>query len=433
MKAVILAGGRGRRLETITDKRPKPMVKIGGKTLLEHHFILLKKHGIKNVYICTGYRSKIIEDYFGDGKKLGIKIAYSIEDKPLGSAGCIKELEDKIKKDFLVLCGDVVLDMNLSRLIKFHRAKKGIGTLVVHPNDHPYDSDLIDIDSNHRITAFLNKPHKKRVYYHNVTNAGVYVLAPAIFKLIKKDSYQDFGRDVFLKIVDSRKRIYAYNTPEYLKDAGTPERLSKVRKDYLSGKINRFNLKHKRPAVFLDRDGVINKEVDLLHKLSGFELLPDTARAIRLINDSDFYSIVVTNQPVVARGLARIEDVENINKKMETLLGAKGAKLDAIYYCPHHPDSGFKGENKKYKVNCNCRKPKTGLIKKALKDFNIDLSKSIMIGDSTCDIRMGLNAGLKTIGVRTGYGCKDGKYAVSPNVMSGTLFQAVKKIVKGAV
>ncbi len=427
MKAIILAGGKGSRLGKITKKIPKPMVKIGNLPILEYQVNLLKRYNIKEIIILSYYLSEIIERYFRDGSDFGVKITYFKEKKPLGTTGGIKEIEDKLREDFIVIYGDVMVDMDIARLLAFHKNKNSICTLILHPNDHPYDSDLVEINSNQRITAIYSKPHSKNKYFRNLVNAGFYVISPKILKYIKKGVRADFGKDIFPKII-KKEALYGYNTAEYLKDVGSPDRLVEVRRDYSRGKIRRFNRKNKRKAIFIDRDGVINKEVSLLHKIEDFELLPGVARAIKKINDSEFLAIVITNQPVVARGLSTIEELEEIHKKMESLLGKERAKLDAIYYCPHHPDKGFPGENPKYKIECNCRKPKIGLVKRAEKDFNIDLKSSYFIGDSFRDILCGKNAGLNTIGVGAKNNCRENE--IKPDYFFDDLYQAVKFIIK---
>lgn len=187
----------------------------------------------------------------------------------------------------------------------------------------------------------------------------------------------------------------------------------------------------KRPAIFLDRDGVINKEVGDLRNVKDFVLLPGVARSIKKINQSNFYVVVVTNQPVIAKGFCKLEEVLRIHKKMETELSKGRAKLDGIYFCPHHPEKGFEGENKKYKIHCVCRKPKLGMIRQAVKDLNIDLKKSFMIGDRTVDCQMSVRAGLKFIGVKTGYGLKDKQYSFKfkPLIVKDANF-AINKILK---
>ena len=426
-KVLIAAGGKGTRLGKKTKKIPKPMLKIGGFPLLEHQIKLFKRYGAKEIIILTHYLSEIIERYLKDGKALGVKITYFKEKKPLGTAGGIKEIEDKLKEDFIVVMGDVMLEMDIGRLFYFHKRKKSAFTLVLHPNNHPDDSDLVEIDRNQKVIAFHSKPHPKNKYFRNLVNAGLYVLSPKILKYIKKGEKVDFGKDVFPKVI-KKETVYGYNTAEYLKDIGTPERLIEVKRDYLGGKIKRFNRKNKRRAIFMDRDGVINKNVGLLHKIEDFKLFPNIGKAIKKINNSEFLAIVITNQPVIARNLCSIEELEEIHKKMETFLGREGAKLDAIYYCPHHPDKGFPEENPKYKIKCNCRKPNIGLVKKAEKDFNIDLKKSYFIGDSFRDILCAKRAGAVAVGVKTCKGCQEGD--IKPDYYFDNLYQAVKSIIK---
>lgn len=427
IKAIILAGGQGTRLGSLVKKVPKPMIKIGKAPLLLHQINLLKKYGIKEIAILTCYLPEVIKNYFRDGKKFGVKITYFNEENPLGTAGGIKEIEEKLDKNFLVLYGDVMVNMNLKRLMDFHKKKDAFSTLVLHPNNHPQDSDLVEINEDQRIIFFHPKPHPENEYFRNLVNAGLYVFSKKIVKYINKGEKADFGKDIFPKVV-KKEKIFGYNTAEYLKDMGTPDRLAQVKKDCSSGKIERANRDKKRMAIFLDRDGVINKEVNLLHNIEELELFEDSALAIKKINNSEFLAVVVTNQPVVARNLCSIAELEMIHKKMETLLGNEGAKLDAIYYCPHHPDKGYPEENKKYKIKCNCRKPKIGMLKAAEKDFNIDFKKSYIIGDSERDILCGKNAGLKTIWVRNKKNYEERK--VDSDYFFDNLLKAVEFIIK---
>ena len=181
-------------------------------------------------------------------------------------------------------------------------------------------------------------------------------------------------------------------------------------------------------AIFLDRDGVINEEVKLLCKLEDFRLLSRVGKAIKKINESELLAIVVTNQPVVARNLCSVSELEEIHKKMETLLGNVGAKLDAIYYCPHHPDKGYPEENPEYKIDCDCRKPAVGMIKKAEKEFNIELSESFLIGDSFRDMLCGKNAGVATIAV--GAGDANSRPEAKPDHVCKDLCDAVDYVMK---
>ena len=199
-----------------------------------------------------------------------------------------------------------------------------------------------------------------------------------------------------LKPLAGTGKMFCYDSPEYVKDMGTPERYYSVCEDYKTGRVSGKNLKNKQKAVFLDRDGTINKYVGFLRNIDDFELVDGVADAIKKINASGYLAIVVTNQPVIARGEVSFEELEEIHNKMETLLGKEGAYLDAIYFCPHHPHKGYEGEHPELKFDCDCRKPKPGMLLNAARDFNIDLSQSWMIGDGENDIKAGQNAGCQT-------------------------------------
>jgi len=235
----------------------------------------------------------------------------------------------------------------------------------------------------------------------------------------------DFGKDIF-PTLHEHISVFAYNTPEYLKDMGTPDRLDKVSQAISSGKVARRNLEQKQRCIFLDRDGVINIDTDLIHRTEDFDLYPFAPEAIKRINKMGFLAVVVTNQSVLARGLCSEQDLEEIHKKMETVLGNYGAFVEAIYYCPHHPHGGFPEEVKELKIDCHCRKPKPGMLTDAAERFNIDLSASFMIGDSQRDIEAGKNAGCTTIRVKTGHGMTPS--AVNPNYHVENLSEAVDLI-----
>lgn len=432
MIAVILAGGRGTRLGKLTLKTPKPLVALAGHPIIERQILFLKREGVGEIWILSGYLGNQIKDFVGDGRKYGLRIHHIVETSPLGTTGALKNLRGLIKEDFLVLSGDVVLDLDLNSLINFHKNKKGVITVVAHPSDHPYDSDLIEVDSNDKISSFLIRKRRTQptgLIFKNLACASVFVFSAKIFGFIKKSGVSDIEKNLIPRIIKGRSAVYVYRTAEYVKDVGTPERLKRVGVDILSGKVARLNKKLKRPAIFMDRDGVINREVNELTNIKDLKLLPQSARAIRKINETDYLAIVVTNQASIAKGFITDDHLGEIHIKLETLLGKQGAKLDAIYYCPHHPENGFKGEVASLKIKCFCRKPKIGLIKKAVKEFNIDLKKSYFIGDTTLDAQTAKNAGIKFIGVKTGYGLNDGKYRIDKLVMiKDNLFDAVNSI-----
>lgn len=403
MKTVIMAGGKGSRIASIFKDIPKPMIPIEGKPVLEYELECLRKQGFTDIIITVSHLGEVIVDYFGDGSKksphtgkpFGVKIEYYYEPTPLGTAGALFKIRDKLKVDFLLLNADSIFDVDLHRFKNFHEQKGGLVTIFTHPNSHPYDSGLIVTDEDDVVTKWLTKEDKRDGYYRNRVNAGLHIISPSILDIERKTEKVDLDRHL-LKPLAGTRQMFAYDSPEYVSDMGTPDRYKSVCIDVRKGKVARRSLKHKQKAIFLDRDGTINGNVGFLRSREEFILLPNVASAIKAINNSEYLTIVITNQPVIARGEVSEAELQEIHNKMETLLGQDGAYVNGIYYCPHHPDRGFPGEKIEFKIDCGCRKPKPGLILQAAEDFNIDLSQSWMVGDSMNDIHAGLAAGCKT-------------------------------------
>ena len=430
--AVIMAGGKGSRLRSITnDEIPKPMVLVDGKPLLEYQVEKLKSYGIKKIVMIVGHLGEKIVDHFKDGKDFGVEIDYIFEKEPLGTAGAFYYLKDKIDaKDFMLVFGDVFFDMDFDRMEDFHFKNSALTTLLAHPNGHPYDSDLIRMDDKGRVIGFDSKHNVRDYWYDNMVNAGMYIINRKLLDLVKEPVKTDFEKDILANQVKIGANIYAYHTPEYVKDVGTVDRINATVEELKSGLIQSKNLKNKQRAIFIDRDGTINVSKGFISKADDLELIPGSIEAIKAINKSGALAIVITNQPVIARGECSFEELHNIHNKLKTLLGEKGAFVDDIFYCPHHPDKGFEGEVPELKFDCECRKPKTGMIDEAVEKYNIDLSKSYMVGDSTMDLETARNAGVKSVLVDTGFAGNDGKYDRSCDIEAKNLFDAVEKIIK---
>ena len=395
MKVVIMAGGKGTRISSIASDIPKPMIKIDGKPVLEREIECLQKQGLTDIIISVSHLGSQIIDYFGDGSKFGVNIEYYNEVVPLGNAGALYEIKDKLSDDFLLLNADSLFNINFKKFIEYHKEKGGLATLFTHPNSHPYDSGLIFVDKHMSVEKWINKEEPRPKWYKNRVNAGLHILSKKVLEHRPDGEKIDLDRQI-LKPLCGTGKMFAYDSPEYVKDMGTPERFYRVSEDCKSGIPDAKNLCNKQRAIFLDRDGTINKYVGFLRDIDDFELLDGVSEAIKKINNSPYLAIVITNQPVIARGEVSFDELYEIHNKMETLLGLDGAYLDGIYFCPHHPDKGFEGERPELKFDCDCRKPKPGLLLKASKDFNIDLSKSYMIGDGDNDILCGKNAGCMT-------------------------------------
>jgi histidinol-phosphate phosphatase family protein len=421
----------GKRLRERLGDLPKPMIPIGGRPLLEHQIELARKHDFTNIQIFACYRADLIERHFGDGRKWGVEISYLVEKEPLGTAGAVFAGFDGLAENFLVMYGDTMVNVDLERIWQAHLADGADATLLLHPNDHPLDSDLVETDADDWITAFHGRPHPADRWFQNLVNASLYVLRKsALHAWTSKAAGMDFGKDLFPAMLAKGAKLRAYNSTEYIKDIGTPERYDKICAELAAGVVERSSLDTPQRAIFLDRDGTLIKDVDGLTSPEQLELLPGAAEAVREINHRGFRAVLITNQPVVAKGFCTEADVALIHRKLETLLGREHAFLDRIYYCPHHPEKGFAGERAELKIECDCRKPKPGMILQAAKDLNLDLKSSWLIGDSTTDLETAKNAGVKATLVRTGYAGKDGKFTAGPELEGDNVLDAVRAILK---
>jgi len=429
-QAVILAGGKGTRLKSVSGEFPKPMVPVLGKPVLRHLIEQCANYGFLDLHLLVSYKSEVIEEFFGDGSQYGLSIRYHKEDVPLGTAGALLDLMPQLKERFLVLYGDTYSGVDLSRFWDFHEFSGGDASLFLHPNDHPKDSDLVEVDKNFRITAIHGYPHDGE-WHRNLVNAAIYIINKSSLIDVRLNSERpDIAKVLFPLLLQSGCKLNGYLSTEYIKDMGTPERLSAVEQDILSGKVESLKQTSKKKALFLDRDGVLNKEVDHISRPEQLELLPGVGKAVRKANLAGILVVVVTNQSVVARGELTEADLQLIHNKLDTLLGIDGAYIDRLYYCPHHPDSGFYGEILELKIGCSCRKPKPGLLLQAAEELNISLEDSWMVGDRTGDILAGERAGVHTILVNTGYAGNDGKYSVAPDFAVEDLTVAVDQVLR---
>jgi D,D-heptose 1,7-bisphosphate phosphatase len=403
--AAILAGGRGTRLGDATKTVPKSMVPVLGEPLLQHLMRGMAQQGIQTCYLLTGHLGQVIEDHFG-AQFMGMRLHYIQETTALGTAGALAQLQGMLQEPVLVAYGDVMMSVDLQRLYAFHHNKGAQLTLVAHPNDHPGDSDLIVADDLDRVTAVLPKPHPTDLTFRNLVNAALYVVNPEVVNLLEAGKNLDLGRDVFPHLV-LQVATYAYRTAEYLKDMGTPERLRKVEHAMASGLVEARNMKNPQKAFFLDRDGVLNEDTDLISRKEDFHLYPYTARCLKQMAQAGYLTVVTTNQSVVARGKLSLEGLDELHRYMDMQLAENGAWVDHLYFCPHHPHGGFPGEVAAFKRDCDCRKPKPGMILQGVAHYNIHPALSFMVGDSARDMEAGSSAGCTTVGVMTGHALKN--------------------------
>jgi histidinol-phosphate phosphatase family protein len=430
-EVAILAGGTGSRLKSRTGHLPKPMVPILGSPLLEHQFALCRQHGFFRILLLVHHAHEQIRAHFGDGSAYGVSLGYALDTRPRGTAGALHDALPQLLDTFLVLYGDTFIDVDLRRMWDAHVKQEADATLFVHPNDHPHDSDLVELDDRSVVTALHPYPHRDECV-DNLATAALFVMQRSgLDGMTSGNTPADLVKDACPAMLRAGRRLYGYVSPEYIKDVGTPERLDQVEHDIIAGIPERLSGRALRSAVFLDRDGTLNREVHYLDAPERLELLSGAADAVRRINRAGRLAIVVTNQPAVARGHLTPAGLERIHRKLKGMLGRDGAYLDAIFACPHHPDGGFSGEVPELKRECECRKPRTGLIDAACRDLAIDRGTSWMVGDTTSDIEAGRRAGLRTILLRTGYAGQDGKYLFRPDYVAIDLEAAVAWILDG--
>ena len=417
MQVAILIGGKGTRVKSISKKIPKPFLKINKRAIIDHQ--IKKLNNFNKIYILSNeglakFHNTLKKRY----KKR--KIIIFEEKKPLGNGGCLKELENYISEDILILSGDLIFNIDFKKFFLFHKRNKSDISFLVHPNDHPFDSDLLEINKENKLIKFHKKPHSKK-NIGNLCLSGIMIINKKILKFIKPNKFQDFSKNILPKLIKKKIKIYAYNTREYVKDVGTPKRIKLVGKHIKTKKYINGIISKKLPAIFLDRDGVINKEYPQKHYQNPMEINKGAVSAVKTINENGHLVVIVTNQSAIAKGVLTINELENDHKKLEYYFGKFGAYFDRIYYCPHYPINGFKGEIKKLKKKCSWRKPNNGMLIQAIKDLNIDVKNSYMIGDKLTDY----NAAKKT---KVKFMIVGNKFKINGIKNYKSLYKAVKSI-----
>jgi len=430
-QAVILAGGKGTRLKERLGDLPKPLVDVGGVPLLFRQLRSLETAGYDEVLILVNHQAEAIESFVATNQ-WRIRCQILNDGEPRGTAGAVLALMDLLAERFLVVYGDTLFDVDFARFETFHQKSSNGASLFLHPNDHPEDSDLVEIDAG-VILGFHGYPHPPGSWYPNLVNAALYLVEKAALVPYQHLSPPlDFAKDLFPRMVADGCRLGGYVSSEYIKDLGTPARLDKAVSSLARGVVGRASYRHLQRAVFIDRDGTLNDDPGFIRFAEDLHVFPFVGSAIKRLNDTEYRAVLITNQPVIARGEATFADLRRIHGKLDAELARSRAYLDAYYVCPHHPDSGFPGEVKELKVACDCRKPKPGLVLRAARDMNIDLSRSWFVGDSTSDFGAAALAGVRSIGVRTGCASSDTRYPYRPDVLKENFAAAVEYILETA-
>lgn len=263
MQAVILAGGAGTRLRPLTVNTPKPLVPVGNIPIMEHMVRLLKRHGIKDIIISLGYLSDKIEQYFGDGSRLGVKLNYSYEKTPLGPAGAVKHARELISDRFIVVSADVLTDINLSHFVAEHQRRRPIASIALTRSDSPTAFGIVFVNDDGYITRFLEKPSWGEVF-SDIINAGIYVLEPEILDMIPESGEYDFSKDLFPKLVSENKELFGYLINCYWLDIGTPQKYLEANYDVLKGSV-KVEIPHKkvREELWIGEDVKIDNDCEI--------------------------------------------------------------------------------------------------------------------------------------------------------------------------
>jgi len=239
MKAVILVGGEATRLLPLTCNIPKAMVPVLNIPFLEHVIRYLNEHQVRDIILAQGHLQESIESYFGDGSQFGVKLSYTVEDTPLGTAGAVKNAEVYLDETFLVLNGDIFTDLDITAMIGTHREKKAKATIALTPVDDPTSYGLIETNAESRVTRFLEKPSWSQVTT-NMINAGTYVVESEVLSQIPPQVNFSFERNLFPLLLEQGEPIYAYPSAAYWMDIGTPEKYLQLHRDLLSGKSSQY-------------------------------------------------------------------------------------------------------------------------------------------------------------------------------------------------
>lgn len=396
-EVAIIAGGSGTRVTEIAAGLPKCLLPLGDSTILDKQLDFFKRYGFKVIHLFLGYGAESVIQHLEPRKDF--LFIYHVENEPRGSAGKLIDCLSGLENDLIVVHGDLFIDFPIDEMLAQIVDPK-IGFIqLVHPSNHMNDSDVVIVNQDYYISRIQMKPHPDDLCVRNLCNAGVFVFSKfwlrRIMELGQKISSQkiDLDRDLVPRLLQEGVIGKAHQNIGLVRDLGTPERL----KEFKISVLKAFD--YRKPIIFLDRDGVINEEKGWIKDFANFHIFEDVGESIQILNQSGFRVIVVTNQPVIARGEATIDDIYKLHASLDMYLARRGAYVDSYFVCPHHTDSGFEGEILELKMDCSCRKPKIGLLIEAILNFPTNLDECWMIGDTWRDRMAAENIGIRYLNV----------------------------------
>lgn len=378
-QAVIFAGGLGERLKPFTETNPKPMYRFNGKPFLEYLVEQISGWGIREIIILLGYLPDKVTEYFGNGLKWNVNIRYIITPVGYDTQFRLKAAENYLEDDFLMMYCDNLCPIDFSLLTKEYKKNNALIQVTAYSNDDAYTKDNMRIAVDGLVELY---DKKRRTENLKGVDIGYAIVSKKVVSLMSNEN-ENFEAVVYPKLVKD-KRLFSTVTKHRYYSIGSFERIG-LTEQYLSG----------QKYIFLDRDGVINErpsKAQYICKPQEFVWLPGAREAVKKLNDAGYFVIMVSNQAGIARGAMTENDFQCVQDKMSSDLAELGARIDAVYHCPHGWDDG-----------CECRKPKPGMLYQAQKDYSINLTECVLIGDDERDMITAHNANMKGILVSDDY------------------------------
>lgn len=361
-QAIILAGGRGTRLQALTLTRPKPMVEFHGKPFLEYIVEMLRDEGFERILMLLGYLPDVIIDHFGDGARLGVEIDYDVTEADDLTAYRVEHAQDRIDETFLLLYCDNYWPMRFDEMWHKYLDSGAAGQITIYSNADKFSRDSVIVGEDGMVKVFDRSRRTPGLKGIEISYA---ILEKSVVLPLLPDHQELFEQAVY-PVLAEQGRLGAYWSEHRYYSVGNPERLP-ITEEFLA----------RRPAIILDRDGVLNErapKAQYIRRPGEFRFLPGALQAMRRLTDVGYRIIVVSNQAGIGRGVMSEQDLAAIHEKMTGEAREAGARIDAIYYCPHDWDAG-----------CECRKPKPGMLHQAQREWHLDLTRTLFIGDDERD------------------------------------------------
>lgn len=376
-QAIILVGGKGTRLGSLTAETPKPMMEICGVPFIQVLMEEVARHGFGIIILLCGHLADRIYSAFDGIIVRNARVRCVVEPEPMGTGGALLQAADLLDEEFLLLNGDSLFDFNLLDLQTLAADKDWLGKVALRPLPDTGRYGKVTLDGE-LISAFAEKSGNSP----GLINGGVYMLRREVLDFIKQTPCS-LEQEILPRLVE-RGQLYGRAYDGYFIDIGIPEDLRRAQMELPN---------RRRPTIYFDRDGVLNHDHGYTHRIEDFQWMPGAIEAIKLFNDRGWLVIVVTNQAGIARGYYDDSAVEQLHVWMLAQLRSYGAHVDAFYYCPHHPE----GTVTSLAVACECRKPEPGMLLRALNEWPIDLDHAYLIGDKSSDVEAAERAGVKGI------------------------------------